>query len=95
VSNVDQAGLEYRLTEILARVVSQGSKTSRSASELSPTQEFAALGVNSVDLMEFILRVEKELNVDVLGTMLPNELPGTLRGWTEFVYPRLQRPAQP
>lgn len=92
---MDQAGLEYRLTEILARVVSEGGKTTRSAAELSPTQDFAALGVNSVDLMEFILRVEKELNVDVLGTMLPNELPGTLRGWTEFVYPRMPRSAQP
>jgi acyl carrier protein len=92
---VDQAGLEYRLTEILARVVSEGGKSSRSAADLSPTEEFASLGVNSVDLMEFILRVEKELNVDLLGTMLPNELPGTLRGWSEFVYPRLQRPTQP
>ncbi len=92
---MDQAGLEYRLTEILARVVSEGGKSARSASELGPTQEFAALGVNSVDLMEFILRVEKELNVDLLGTMLPDELPSTLRGWSEFVYPRLQRPSQP
>jgi acyl carrier protein len=92
---VDQAGLEFRLTEILARVVSEGGKSPRSATEFSPTEEFAALGVNSVDLMEFILRVEKELNVDLLGTMLPNELPGTLRGWSEFVYPRLQRPTQP
>jgi acyl carrier protein len=92
---VDQAGLEYRLTEILARVVSEAGKTTRSASELGATEEFAALGVNSVDLMEFILRVEKELNVDLLGTMLPNELPSTLRGWSEFVYPRLPRSTRP
>ena len=92
---MDQAGLEYRLTEILARVVSEGGKAARSASEFAPTEEFAALGVNSVDLMEFILRVEQELNVDLLGTMLPNELPSTLRGWSQFVYPRLQRPTQP
>ena len=92
---MDQAGLEYRLTEILARVVSEAGKTTRSASELGATEEFAALGVNSVDLMEFILRVEKELNVDLLGTMLPNELPSTLRGWSEFVYPRLPRSTRP
>jgi acyl carrier protein len=92
---VDQAGLEYRLTEILSRVVSEGGKTTRSASELGATEEFAALGVNSVDLMEFILHVEKELNVDLLGTMLPNELPSTLRGWSEFVYPRLPRSTRP
>jgi acyl carrier protein len=89
---VDQVGLEYRLTEILARVVSEGgARAPRPAAQLSPTEEFVTLGVNSVDLMEFILRVEKELNVDLLGNMLPNELPSTLRGWAEFVYPRLQR----
>ena len=92
---MDQAGLEFRLTEILARVVSEGGKSPRSAAEFSPTEEFAALGVNSVDLMEFILRVEKELNVDLLGTMLPNELPSTLRGWSQFVYPRLQKSTRP
>jgi acyl carrier protein len=92
---VDQAGLEYRLTEILARVVGEGGKSTRSAAELGPTEEFAALGVNSVDLMEFILRVEKELDVDLLGTMLPNELPSTLRGWSDFVYSRLHRSTGP
>jgi acyl carrier protein len=89
---VDQAGLEFRLTEILARVVGEGGASApRSASDLSPTEDFAVLGVNSVDLMEFILRVEKELNVDVFENMLPEELPSTLRGWTQFLYPRLQR----
>lgn len=89
---MDQAGLEFRLTEILTRVVQEGAATPpRPAAELSPTEEFAVLGVNSVDLMEFILRVEKELNVDVLGDMLPDELPSTLRGWAQLLYPRLQR----
>ena len=89
---MDQAGLEYRLTEILARVVGEGAAAHpRTPADLSPTEDFAVLGVNSVDLMEFILRVEKELNVDVLENMLPDELPNTLRGWAEFLYPRLQR----
>lgn len=89
---MDQAGLELRLTEILAKVVGEGAATpARTPAELSATEDFAVLGVNSVDLMEFILRVEKELNVDVLGDMLPDELPSTLRGWAQFLYPRLQR----
>jgi acyl carrier protein len=89
---VDQTGLEFRLTEILARVVSEGGSASpRSAAELNPTEEFAVLGVNSVDLMEFILRVEQELNIDVLQDMSPEQLPTTLRSWAEFIYPRLQQ----
>jgi acyl carrier protein len=89
---VDQAGLEFRLTEILARVAGEGGgQAPRPAAELSPTKEFAVLGINSVDLMEFILRVEKELNVDILEDMLPDDLPSTLRGWAEYLYPRLQR----
>ena len=93
---MDQAGLEFRLTEILARVVSEGGKSPRSATEFSPTEEFAALGVNSVDLMEFILRVEKELNVDLLeDDAAQQSCRGTLRGWSQFVYPRLQKPTRP
>jgi acyl carrier protein len=89
---VDQAGLEYRLTEILARVIGDGGATHvRTPADLSPTEDFAVLGVNSVDLMEFILRVEQELNVDVLENLLPDELPTNLRGWAVFLYPRLQR----
>jgi acyl carrier protein len=89
---VDQTGLEFRLTEILARVVSQGGNARpRSPAELNPTEEFAVLGINSVDLMEFILRVEQELNIDVLQDMVPEDLPSTLRGWAELLYPRLQR----
>ena len=45
--------------------------------------------------MEFILRVEQELNIDVLQDMVPEELPSTLRGWAELLYPRLQRPTRP
>jgi acyl carrier protein len=93
---VDQTGLEFRLTEILARVVSQGGTAApRLPAELNPTEEFAVLGINSVDLMEFILRVEQELNIDVLQDMVPDELPSTLRGWAELLYPRLQRPTRP
>ena len=89
---MDQAGLEYRLTEILAQVVGEGGPAPpRAPAELSPTEDFAVLGVNSVDLMEFILRVEKDLDIDVLENMLPDELPSTLRGWAQFLYPRLQR----
>ena len=89
---MDQVGLEFRLTEILARVVGEGGAAHpRTPADLAPTEDFAVLGVNSVDLMEFILRVEQELNVDVLENMLPDELPTTLRGWAQFLYPRLQR----
>ena len=71
---MDQTGLEFRLTEILARVVSQGGKARPLIpAELNPTEEFAVLGINSVDLMEFILRVEQELNIDVLQQMVPDK----------------------
>ncbi len=65
---MDQTGLEFRLTEILARVVGgkAGPRRRGLPAEINPTEEFAVLGINSVDLMEFILRVEQELNIDVL-----------------------------
>ena len=87
---MDQAVLERRLTEILARVV-EPERGAQPITERSATEEFAVLGVNSVDLMEFILRVETELKVDVLAGMLPEELPTTLRGWAQFLSKRLEQ----
>jgi len=87
---MDQAALTTRLQAVLSQVVGE-SGHSRAAvlQNLDPTADFAVLGVNSVDLMEFILRVESELGIDVLGNLLPEEVPSTLVGWAQFLLPRL------
>jgi acyl carrier protein len=90
---VNEASVEQKLKEILARVVGEGTKSRFDAAQIDSQAEFSALGVNSVDLMEFVLRIENEFRIDVLSDMLPDELPLTLNGWAKLVSARLDRPA--
>jgi acyl carrier protein len=92
---VNEASVEQKVKEILAKVVSEGGKARSNSAQLDTNADFATLGVNSVDLMEFVLRTENEFQVDILSTMLPEELPSTLKGWAKLVCGRLDRPAKP
>ncbi|HET6328387.1 MAG TPA: acyl carrier protein [Planctomycetaceae bacterium] len=92
---MNEASAEQKLKEILARVVGEGGKGRFSAAQLDGQAEFSTLGVNSVDLMEFVLRIENEFRVDILSDMLPDELPSTLNGWAKLLCARLDRPAKP
>jgi acyl carrier protein len=87
---MNQPSLLEPLISILQQVLSQsGSRTART--DLAPTADFAALAINSVDLMEFILRVEREFDVDLLGSLNPDDAPHTLDGWAALVQRRLDR----
>jgi acyl carrier protein len=88
---VNEASVEQRIKEILAKVVSEGGKARLNAAQLDSHADFSTLGVNSVDLMEFVLRSEDEFHVDILSTMLPEELPSTLNGWARLVCVRLEK----
>jgi acyl carrier protein len=92
---VNEASVEQQLKEILARVVGEGTKARFNAAQIDSHAEFSSLGVNSVDLMEFVLRIENEFRVDILSDMLPDDLPLTLNGWANLVSARLARPAGP
>jgi acyl carrier protein len=92
---VDLPTISKTLNDILGQVAGQsGAARVKKAGPFDPSAEFATLGVNSVDLMEFILRVEKEFRLDVLGDLLPDELPTTLDGWAVLVQSRLERAAR-
>jgi acyl carrier protein len=92
--SVNEANAEQKLKEILARVIGEGGKGRFSPAQLDSRAEFSTLGVNSVDLMEFVLRLENEFRVDVLSDMLPDELPSTLNGWAKLLCTRLDGPAK-
>jgi acyl carrier protein len=88
---VNEATVEQKLKEILAGVVSDGGKARLNPAQLDGNADFSTLGVNSVDLMEFVLRTENEFRVDILSEMLPDELPATLSGWAKLVSTRLAK----
>jgi acyl carrier protein len=87
---VNEASAEEKLKEILSRVVGEGGKGRLNPAELDSHADFSTLGVNSVDLMEFVLRTENEFRIDILSDMLPDELPATLNGWARLVCRRLE-----
>jgi len=89
--SVNEASAEQTLKEILARVVGEGGKGRIDPAQLDSHADFSTLGVNSVDLMEFVLRTENEFRIDILSDMLPDELPATLHGWAKLVCRRLEK----
>ena len=91
---MNEASAEQKLREILARVISEGGKGRVNPAQLDAQADFATLGVNSVDLMEFVLRAENEFGVDILSDMLPDELPTSLAGWARLISARVDRPRQ-
>ncbi|HEV3303696.1 MAG TPA: acyl carrier protein [Planctomycetaceae bacterium] len=88
---MNEASAEKNLKEILARVVGEGGKGRIDPAQLDSHADFSTLGVNSVDLMEFVLRTENEFRIDILSDMLPDELPSTLNGWAKLVSRRLEK----
>ena len=79
--------VELQLHEILSDILSQsGASVLQSADDAASTLKFSELGVNSVDLMEFILRAEQQFDVDLLGNLTPNTLPETIIAWAAFIH---------
>lgn len=83
---MDREIIAEKLKALLLGVIAEGEGGRvKSAVEIDPVARFSDLGINSVDLLEFILRLEQEFELRVLDDMLPEELPDTLAGWLEVV----------
>jgi acyl carrier protein len=75
-----------RLKQLLERVIAERDAGARlSARDIDLQADFAELGINSVDLLEFVLGLEQEFGVRVLDDMLPEELPSNLAGWLDVL----------
>ena len=83
--HVNEARPRNKAQRDLARVIGEGGKGRVNPQQLDAQADFATLGVNSVDLMEFVLRAENEFGVDILSDMLPDELPTSLSGWARLI----------
>lgn len=87
---MDRPQITSRLKELLGRIVAENGGDPR---RIDLCATFAELGVNSVDLLDFVLGLEDGFGVRVLDDMLPEDLPGTLDGWAEFLQTRLSEKA--
>jgi acyl carrier protein len=80
--------MEDQLQTILAEIIARSRPTDKEA--IAPDADFSMLGVNSIDLLEFVLRVEEAFDVSILDEIAPEDLPTCLSGWAVLV-DRLRR----
>lgn len=89
---MDSQTIETRLKATLADVVANSELSSPEAADAAtadPNVEFSEMGVSSVDLMDFVIRVEREFDVVLLDDMAPDELPLNIAGWRDLLVRRL------
>jgi acyl carrier protein len=87
---MDQQLIATRLKELLTQVLARNGEEPRT---IDMQSGFAELGVNSVDLLEFVLGLEDGFGVRVLDDMLPEDLPTTLAQWADLLQNRTQKKA--
>jgi acyl carrier protein len=89
---MDQKFLADRLRHLLEQVLAERDDALRVLSrQIDLHASFRDLGVNSVDLLEFVLRLEDALGVRVLDELPPDDLPNTLAGWIDLVNSRTRK----
>lgn len=75
-----------KLKELLAAIVSQNEDSPiESADDVSSNADFAELGVNSVDFLEFVTSLEREFNVEVPDEVLGERSLISLDAWTRYL----------
>lgn len=83
---MDSSSTVQEVRAILAAILQEDEASEiRDAAQLDVNARFADMGINSVDLMEFVLRVEDRFDVSLLDELAPEDLPETLAGWGELV----------
>lgn len=83
---MDSSSTVQEVRAILAAILQEDEASEiRDAAQLDVNARFANMGINSVDLMEFVLRVEDRFDVSLLDELAPEDLPETLAGWGELV----------
>jgi len=78
--------IQQDLQAILAKIIASNEGCGVAPGERIPLDaDFAEVGVNSIDLLEFVLRVEKTFNVVILDEIAPDDLPTCLSGWVDLL----------
>ena len=74
------------LRELLAAIVSQneGSEIT-TAEDIPPDADFAQLGINSVDFLEFVTAIESEFDVDIPDELLSDRTLISIDDWARYL----------
>jgi len=86
---MEPSNVQRQLIEILVDIFRQDDQSPlRSAERIDPRASFSEQGINSVDLLEFVLRVEERFDVSLLDELEPSDLPETVADWSAWLAAR-------
>lgn len=93
---ITQSTINEQLRQILTDVLQREETLSE---EIRFDDTFVELGVNSVDLVEFVLQVENCFDVSLLDEMPPDDVPETIAEWGFYLgsiaSPKIAASAEP
>jgi len=91
----DPATVQARLRQLLFALLEQGSSCPFESPEVIPDDvDLSAVGITSIDFLEFALSVEQEFQIAILDSIEPDELPLTLSAWQQQVCSRKKHETQ-
>lgn len=89
-SPTDPATVQARLRQLLFALLKQNNSNPFESPEGIPDDvDLSAVGITSIDFLDFALSVEQEFQVAILDTIEPDELPLTLVAWQQQVCGRI------
>ena len=87
---VDKNSFEPRLKTLLLEIVnSDGKSELRRPEDIPSDASFTELAVNSIDLLDFVLAVEKDFDMEILDRIEPEDLPVTIASWSRMIAERV------
>lgn len=90
---IDPAVVQARLRQLLFALLEQnGCNPYPSAAVIPADVDLTAVGITSIDFLEFALSAEQQFQVSILDTIEPDELPLTLAEWQQQVCERSTSP---
>ena len=82
----DHSKFTSKLRELLAAIVSQNEGSENiTAEDVAPDADFAQLGINSVDFLEFVTAIEREFDVDVPDELLSERKLISIEDWARYL----------
>lgn len=79
--------IEMKLKQYMMDIMASDEEETQAT--IDAEEDLTSLHLNSVDFLEFIIKIEKGFNVDVDDELLVENKNKTIRDWTEYIYSSL------
>jgi acyl carrier protein len=76
--------IEMKLKQYMMDIMASGE--GEAPETIDSEDDLTNLHLNSVDFLEFIIKIEKNFNVDVDDELLVENKNKTIKDWTDYIY---------